>query len=157
METGDGTMTGGRLKRVAEYVGGEDFCATYGDGVADVDVKGLIAFHRSHRKLATVTVVQPPGRFGAVEMSNETVLSFQEKPQGDGGWINGGFFVLSPRVFDYIDGDETVWERDPLQRLARDGQMMAYRHKGFWQAMDTLRDKQHLEQLWARGAPWKAW
>jgi len=158
VDTGEGTMTGGRIKRVRGYLGAEDFCLTYGDGVADVDIDKLIGFHRRNGRLATVTAVQPPGRFGALQLSADSVHGFQEKPYGDGGWINGGFFVLSPRAIDYIRGDETVWEREPLQELARDGQMSAYRHTGFWQAMDTLRDKQHLEELWVQGrAPWKLW
>jgi glucose-1-phosphate cytidylyltransferase len=158
VDTGEATMTGGRIKRVRSYVENEAFCMTYGDGLSDVNIRDLIEFHARNKRLATLTVVQPPGRFGAVKASGERVLSFEEKPQGDGGWINGGFFVLSPKVLDYIEGDESIWERDPLQSLARDGQMTAYRHTGFWQAMDTLRDKQHLEELWARGnAPWKVW
>ncbi len=158
VDTGEQTMTGGRLKRVASYLGNEDFCFTYGDGVADIDVSKLVEFHRSQRTLATVTAVQPPGRFGALDLQENKIRSFQEKPQGDGGWISGGFFVLSPRVIDYLDGDDTVWERTPMQRLASDGQMSAYLHRGFWQPMDTLRDKTLLEDLWNSGqAPWKAW
>jgi len=158
VETGEATQTGGRLKRVAPYIGSEDFCFTYGDGVADVDVRALVAFHRAQKVLATLTAVQPPGRFGALVLDGERVKSFQEKPRGDGGWINGGFFVLSPRVLDYVDGDATVWEREPLERLAREGQLAAHFHKGFWQPMDTLRDRNYLEKLWASGrAPWKAW
>ena len=158
VDTGEATMTGGRIKRIRRYVENEDFCLTYGDGVSNVNIRELIEFHTRNKRLATVTVVQPPGRFGAVKARGEQVLSFEEKPQGDGGWINGGFFVLSPKVIEYITGDETVWEGAPLQGLARDGQMAAYRHSGFWQAMDTLRDKQHLEELWARGdALWKVW
>lgn len=159
VDTGEATLTGGRLKRVARYLQGEqDFCFTYGDGVADVDITALIAFHRGRQTLATITAVQPPGRFGALDLQGEQVLGFQEKPQGDGGWVNGGFFVLSPRVIDYIDGDATTWEREPLQRLASDGQLSSYFHHGFWQPMDTLRDKTLLEDLWASGkAPWKSW
>jgi glucose-1-phosphate cytidylyltransferase len=158
VDTGDSTMTGGRIKGIRSYVASEDFCLTYGDGLSDVNIRALISFHSKHGALATVTSVQPPGRFGALETDGDHITSFQEKPQGDGGWINGGFFVLSPRVIDYIDGDDSVWEREPLQNLARDGQMMAYRHTGFWQAMDTLRDKQHLEDLWLTGRPpWKVW
>lgn len=158
VDTGDGTMTGGRIKRVRPYLGEDDFCMTYGDGVGDVDVEKLVDFHRQMGGLATVTAVQPPGRFGALQMDADRVRGFQEKPDGDGGWINGGFFVLSHRAIDYIDGDDTVWEREPLQRLAHDGQLAAFRHTGFWQAMDTLRDRQHLEELWAQGrAPWRVW
>jgi glucose-1-phosphate cytidylyltransferase len=158
VDTGDGTQTGGRLKRVREYVADGDFCFTYGDGVGDVDITALIAFHRQQHTLATMTATQPPGRFGAVVIAGRKVASFQEKPEGDGGWINGGFFVLSPRVIDYIDGDDTLWERGPMESLARDGQLSAHQHPGFWQPMDTLRDKNHLEDLWASGkAPWKIW
>jgi glucose-1-phosphate cytidylyltransferase len=158
VDTGEATMTGGRLKRVAKYLRGEDFCFTYGDCLADVDIGALIAFDRAHGKLATVTAVQPPGRYGALETQGDVVRGFTEKPQGDGAWINGGFFVLSPRVLDYIEADETSWERDPLERLAREGQLCAYQHRGFWQAMDTLRDKNHLVSLWQSGAaPWKVW
>ena len=158
VETGEGTQTGGRLKRVASYVGDEDFCFTYGDGVANVDIKALVAFHKAQKVRGTLTAVQPPGRFGALVLKGERVTSFQEKPKGDGGWVNGGFFVLSPRAIDHIDGDATVWEREPLETMARDSQLAAYFHKGFWQPMDTLRDKNHLEELWASGrAPWKMW
>ena len=158
VETGEATQTGGRLKRVAHYLGGEDFCFTYGDGVANVDLRALIAFHRQQKVKATLTAVQPPGRFGALVLDGTHVTSFQEKPRGDGGWINGGFFVCSPSVIDYIKGDETVWEREPLEGLARDRGLAAYFHKGFWQPMDTLRDKIHLEELWAGGnPPWKSW
>jgi glucose-1-phosphate cytidylyltransferase len=156
VDTGDATMTGGRLKRVAERVSDDDaFCFTYGDGLADVDITALLEFHRANGRLATMTAVQPPGRFGAVELAGDQVARFAEKPQGDGAWINGGFFVLSPKVVDYIDGDDTVWEERPLEKLAADQQLAAYRHTGFWQPMDTLRDRNHLEQLWASGdAPW---
>ncbi len=158
VDTGDQTMTGGRLKRVRPYLNGEDFCFTYGDGVSDVDIGALIAFHRQHGKLATLTAVQPPGRFGALNLDDDQIQSFQEKPHGDGAWINGGFFVLSPRVIDVIDGDATIWEREPMERLAQEGQFVAYRHMGFWQPMDTLRDKLQLERLWQGGkAPWKVW
>jgi glucose-1-phosphate cytidylyltransferase len=157
VETGETTMTGGRLKRVLPYVGDEDFCFTYGDGVSDLNIAELIEFHRQQGRLATITAVQPPGRFGALEADGDKVSAFVEKPHGDGSWINGGFFVLSPRIGDYIEGDHTVWERDPLERLARDGELSAYRYQGFWQMMDTVRDKNLLEDLWARGAPWKVW
>jgi glucose-1-phosphate cytidylyltransferase len=159
VDTGEDTMTGGRLKRVAEYVADEQaFCFTYGDGVADVDVAKQVAFHHEHGKLATVTAVQPPGRYGALVRDGTTVLGFQEKPPGDGAWINGGFFVLSPKVLAYIDGDQISWEIGPLETIARDEQLMAYEHRGFWLPMDTLRDKVHLENLWESGrAPWKCW
>ncbi|MGU3360440.1 glucose-1-phosphate cytidylyltransferase [Methylobacterium sp. M6A4_1b] len=158
IETGETTMTGGRLKRVRDYLGEDDFFMTYGDGVADVDLTALAAFHRAHGKLATLTAVTPPGRFGALELEDGTVRRFREKPAGDGATINGGFFVLSPRVLDRIAGDATVWEAEPLEGLAADGQLAAYVHAGFWQAMDTLRDKNHLEALWAGDAPpWKCW
>jgi glucose-1-phosphate cytidylyltransferase len=159
VDTGENTLTGGRLKRVSEYVQDEEaFCFTYGDGVADVDISALSAFHRQHGKLATVTAVQPPGRYGSLDMSDGLVRGFVEKPKGDGGWINGGFFVLSPKVLDYIAGNETSWEGDPLIRLAAEGGLMAFEHQGFWQPMDTLRDKNHLEELWEGGtAPWKIW
>ena len=158
VDTGEETMTGGRIKRVASYVGNENFCCTYGDGIGDVDITHLIEFHKQHGKLATLTATQPPGRFGALELSGTDILNIQEKPRGDGSWINGGFFVLSPKVFDYIEGDQTLWEREPMERLAQAGQLSAYLHHGFWQPMDTLRDKNHLEELWASGkAPWKTW
>ncbi|MBX9963547.1 MAG: glucose-1-phosphate cytidylyltransferase [Burkholderiales bacterium] len=158
VDTGEQTMTGGRLKRVARYLDDEDFCFTYGDGLADIDLQALIEFHHGQRTLATVTAVQPPGRFGALDLQENKIRSFQEKPQGDGGWVSGGFFVLSRAVLDYLDGDETVWERAPMQRLASEGQLSAYLHTGFWQPMDTLRDKVLLEDLWSSGrAPWKAW
>ena len=156
IETGLTTMTGGRLSRVKSYLGVDDFFMTYGDGVSNVDLDRLLAFHRSHGRLATVTAVVPPGRFGALEMDGDAVVGFREKPAGDGGTINGGFFVLSPKAIDYIEGDDTVWERGPMENLARDGQLQAYHHHGFWHAMDTLRDKNYLEGLWARGdAPWR--
>jgi glucose-1-phosphate cytidylyltransferase len=159
VDTGDDTMTGGRLKRVADYLEGEDpFCFTYGDGVADVDVAASIAFHRAHGKLATITAVQPPGRYGALELEGGEVRAFTEKPRGDGGLINGGFFVLSPQCIDRIAGDDTSWEAEPLTGLAADGELMAFAHSGFWQPMDTLREKTLLENLWDSGrAPWKVW
>jgi glucose-1-phosphate cytidylyltransferase len=158
VDTGDLTQTGGRLKRVREYVGNEPFCLTYGDGVSDVDITALIAFHREHGRLATLTAVQPPGRFGALDLAADAVRGFREKPQGDSSWVNGGFFVLSPEVFDLIPGDDTIWERQPLEHLAGSGQLSAYRHGGFWQPMDTLRDKNQLEEMWTAGkAPWKTW
>jgi glucose-1-phosphate cytidylyltransferase len=159
VDTGDGTLTGGRLKRVAKHVQDEEaFCFTYGDGLADVDIGKLITFHKSHGKKATVTAVQPPGRYGAIEKSGDQVTGFIEKPRGDGGLINGGFFVLSPKCIDLIDGDETSWEAQPLTKLATEGEMRAFDHHGFWQPMDTLRDKNYLEELWDAGqAPWKIW
>jgi glucose-1-phosphate cytidylyltransferase len=157
VDTGEATLTGGRLKRVREYIGNEAFCFTYGDGVSDLDVAEQIAFHRKHGRLATVTAIQPPGRYGALNLEGDSVHNFQEKPAGDGSWINGGFFVLEPQVFDYIEGDQTSWEAQPLQVLAAENQLMAYQHSGFWQAMDTLRDKNHLEDLWRTDPPWKAW
>jgi glucose-1-phosphate cytidylyltransferase len=159
VDTGEETMTGGRLKRVAEYVKDEEaFCLTYGDGVSDVNITELIAFHKAQNVKATLTAAIPPGRFGALDMSGNKVNSFMEKPKGDGAMINGGFFVLSPQVIDYIADDHTTWERDPLERLAAEGNLAAYHHNGFWQPMDTLRDKVHLEELWQSGkAPWKIW
>jgi len=159
VDTGPDTMTGGRLKRVRDYLGDEDFCFTYGDGVGNINISQLIAFHKAHGKLATVTAVQPPGRFGALILSDQNqVLGFQEKPQGDSGWINGGFFVLNPKVIEYIEGDTIFWERDPMERLVAENQLSAYLHQGFWQPMDTLRDKNYLEELWEKGnAPWKVW
>jgi glucose-1-phosphate cytidylyltransferase len=157
VDTGESTMTGGRLKRVRPYLT-DEFCLTYGDGVGDVDITRLLAFHREHGLLATITATQPPGRFGALTIEGNRIAGFQEKPSGDGGWINGGFFVLSPRVIDYIDDDHTLWEREPMERLARERQIAAFVHRGFWQPMDTLRDKNQLEELWASGkAPWKVW
>jgi glucose-1-phosphate cytidylyltransferase len=159
VDTGDDTMTGGRLKRVAKYIKDEDaFCFTYGDGLSDVDIGAQIDFHRAHGKLATVTAVLPPGRYGALERSGDVVDGFIEKPRGDGGWINGGFFVLSPQVLDLVESDATSWETDPLAQLAKRKQLMAYEHVGFWQPMDTLREKNLLEELWLSGrAPWKRW
>lgn len=158
VDTGDNTMTGGRLKRVQGYLGTEDFCFTYGDGVGNIDIKKLISFHKKQGTLATLTAVQPPGRFGALDVKEHKIVRFEEKPLGDAGWINGGFFVLSPKVLKYIDGDDTVWERGPMERLAGEGNLSAYAHRGFWQPMDTLRDKIHLEELWTSGsAPWKIW
>jgi len=159
VDTGDDTMTGGRLKRVAAYLQGDDaFCFTYGDGLSDIDVSRQLAFHREHGRLATVTAVQPPGRYGALSLDGANVRGFAEKPLGEGGWINGGFFVLSPRCLGYIDGDSTAWEREPLVAIATEGELMAFQHRGFWHAMDTLRDKNMLEELWAtRRAPWKVW
>jgi glucose-1-phosphate cytidylyltransferase len=158
VDTGDTTMTGGRLKRVQRYLDDQDFCFTYGDGVGDVDIGRLIAFHKERGTRATLTAVQPPGRFGALALGGHKVTGFQEKPQGDGGWVSGGFFVLSPEVIDYIEGDQTLWERGPMERLAAEGQLSAYRHHGFWHPMDTMRDKTYLEELWARGeAPWRTW
>ena len=158
IDTGENTQTGGRLRRVKQYLDQEDFCFTYGDGVSDVNLTKLIAFHKAHGKQVTVTAVQPPGRFGVLDMSGSAVQGFMEKPHGDGMHINGGFFVLSPKVIDLIDDDNSLWERKPLETLARSGQMQGFIHNGFWQPMDTLRDKQQLEELWASGrAPWKVW
>ncbi len=158
VDTGLETQTGGRLKRIAEYVNDEDFCCTYGDGVADVDITRLLEFHRASGRLATVTAVQPPGRFGALEIEEDRASAFLEKPHGDGGWINGGFFVLSPKVLDGIEGDDTLFEQGPLGDLADAGQLSAYRHRGFFQPVDTIRELQLLEELWADGAaPWKVW
>lgn len=158
VDTGESTQTGGRLKRVARYLGDGDFCFTYGDGVADVDITALIAQHRAQKVKATLTAVQPPGRFGALALEDRLITSFQEKPKGDGGWINGGFFVLSPAVLELIKGDATVWENEPLEALAKQRSLAAYFHRGFWQPMDTLREKRLLEELWQSGkAPWKCW
>ncbi|HJW57956.1 MAG TPA: glucose-1-phosphate cytidylyltransferase [Burkholderiaceae bacterium] len=159
IDTGDESMTGGRLRRVAEYVHTDEaFCFTYGDGVSDVDITASIEFHKCHGKAATLTATVPPGRFGALDIEGRKIKRFMEKPKGDGGMINGGFFVLSPRVLDYLESDATVWEQQPLQRLATDGELMAFEHHGFWQPMDTLRDKTYLEELWAADiAPWKTW
>jgi glucose-1-phosphate cytidylyltransferase len=159
VDTGEESMTGGRLLRAAKYIQDDEaFCFTYGDGVSDVDISATVAFHQEHGKDATLTATLPPGRFGALDIRGRQVLNFKEKPKGDGALINGGFFVLSPRVLELLKGDDTVWEQEPLMTLAEKGQLMAYEHTGFWQPMDTLRDKLHLEQLWASGeAPWKAW
>lgn len=159
VDTGENSQIGGRIKRILPYLGDDDtFCLTYGDGVGNVDISGAIEFHKSHGGLATVTAVQPPGRFGALKLDGNAVDGFQEKPEGDGGWINGGFFVLSPKVGEYIEDDLTVWEREPMERLAAEGQLHAWFHDGFWQPMDTLRDKQQLEAMWINNkAPWKTW
>lgn len=160
VDTGDKTMTGGRIKRARDYIDGETFCLTYGDCVGNIDVKALLEVHRKENALVTVTAVQPPGRFGALHLEEEEnrIHAFEEKPKGDGAWINGGFFVVEPEALDYIDGDETVWEQEPLQRLAADGRLAAYRHRGYWQPLDTLRDKMFLEQEWQSGSPsWKVW
>lgn len=159
VDTGTESLTGGRLRRVADYVREEEaFCFTYGDGVSDVDISATIEFHKSHGKAATLTATFPPGRFGALDIQGQRIKQFTEKPKGDGALINGGFFVLSPKVLDYLEGDSTVWEHEPLQRLAEDGQLMAYEHHGFWQPMDTLRDKLYLEELWNCGEPpWRTW
>lgn len=159
VDTGEDSMTGGRLGRVRKYIENEEaFCFTYGDGVGDIDIAASISFHKQHGKAATLTATYPPGRFGALDIKGGKVLNFKEKPKGDGAMINGGFFVLSPKVLSYLGGDDTVWEQQPLQRLAEDGELMAFEHQGFWQPMDTLRDKHLLEELWASGkAPWKKW
>lgn len=158
IDTGEGTQTGGRLKRVKSYVGNEDFCFTYGDGISDVNVGELIKFHKKQKSYATLTRVQPPGRFGALNMVGNKVLGFKEKPKGDGGWVNGGFFVLSPKVFRFIKDDDTVWESESLQKLAQKRKLAAFEHTGFWRPVDTLRDKNYLEELWAaKKAPWKIW
>jgi glucose-1-phosphate cytidylyltransferase len=158
VDTGEKTLTGGRLKRVKDYIGDETFCFTYGDGLSDVDIRGLIGFHKSQKTHATLTAVQPPGRFGILSLEKDRVVNFREKPQGDGAWINGGFFVLEPAVMDYIKDDASVWEQEPLKDLARDRMLSAYRHYGFWHPMDTLRDKHVLEEMWENGnAPWKKW
>jgi glucose-1-phosphate cytidylyltransferase len=158
IDTGIPTLTGGRIKRLAPYIGNETFMLTWGDGVSNIDLNKLLEFHRAHGKLATLTAVRPPARFGHLDFEGDQVAQFTEKPQTSEGWINGAFFVLEPAVFDYIDGDDTQWEREPLERLSRDGQLMAYRHDSFWQCMDTLRDKRLLETTWQSGdAPWKVW
>ena len=159
VDTGEYTMTGGRLKRVSKYlVDNEDFCFTYGDGVGDINITELIQFHRKQNTLATCTATQPPGRFGTLDMDQSKIVSFNEKPLGDGAWINGGFFVLSPKVFDYIDDDDTTWEKEPIEKIAKEGKLSAFKHKGFWKPMDTLRDKNQLDELWNSGnAPWKIW
>lgn len=158
VDTGESTMTGGRLKRVASYLKDEDFCFTYGDGLTGQNIRDTIEYHKKHKKLATVTAVQPPGRFGLLSFEGEMVTSFLEKPHGENGHINGGFFVLNPKAISYVNDDTTIWEREPLEALARDQQLMAFFHDGFWQPMDTLRDRNHLEELWKNGkAPWKKW
>ena len=158
LDTGAGTETGGRVKRAAQFIGRETFALTYGDGVSNVNLSRLVEFHRDHGKLATVTVVRPPARFGSVSLDGDRVARFEEKPQSGEGWINGGFFVLESGVVDYIEGDATIWEGQPMERLAADGELMAFRHEGFWQSMDTLRDHRQLESLWQSGeAPWKVW
>jgi glucose-1-phosphate cytidylyltransferase len=158
VSTGESTQTGGRLARIREYLGSDTFCMTYGDGVADIDIKALVAFHTSHGRLATVTAVQPPGRFGSLEIKDQSVAGIKEKPLGDGAWVNGGFFVLSPAALDTIEGDHTLWETTPLERLTAAGQLGAFRHTGFWHPMDTLRDRGYLEELWLSDrAPWKLW
>lgn len=159
VDTGDHSMTGGRIKRIYDYVKDDEaFCLTYGDGVADINVSELVKFHQAHGKQATLTATYAPGRFGAIDITNNQITQFTEKPKGDGARINGGFFVLSPKVIDLIEGDTTIWEQEPLKSLAADGELMAYKHDGFWQPMDTLRDKTHLEELWeANKAPWKTW
>jgi glucose-1-phosphate cytidylyltransferase len=159
VDTGQNTQTGGRIKRIANWLGDDEtFMATYGDGVADIDIRSLLKFHESHGKLATVTTVRPPARFGQMLIDGQQVQEFSEKPQTGEGWINGGFFVLNRKVLDYVDGDATLWEREPMERLAKAGELMAYRHEGFWQPMDTLREKRLLDDLWNSGhAPWKMW
>lgn len=158
VDTGEQTMTGGRIKRVAQYLDGETFLCTYGDGVSNVDVRSSLAFHREHGRIATMTAVQPPGRFGALQLNGNSVLNFREKPAGDNAWINGGFFVLEPEALEYIGNDSTIWEMAPLEALAAEGQLSAYRHDGFWHPVDTLRDRTNLEALWSAGnAPWKTW
>ncbi len=158
VETGENTMTGGRLKRVADHLDNEDFCFTYGDGIANINIDALVAYHKQQKTLATLTAIQPPGRFGALQLDNNKITGFNEKPHGDGGWINGGFFVLSPKVLEYIKDDDTIWEKYPLEQLALEHQLSAFVHRGFWHAMDTLRDKNYLEDLWSTGCPpWKTW
>ena len=158
VETGENSMTGGRLKRVMPYLDNDDFCFTYGDGVSNVNISELIQFHRTQGRLATLTAIKPPARFGAIDVENEKIISFREKPYESTNWANGGFFVLSPKVLDYIDNDMTTWEREPLERLTKDHQVSAFQHNDFWHAMDTLRDKNYLEELWgSNNAPWKIW
>jgi len=158
VDTGLDTMTGGRLKRVQKYVENETFCFTYGDGLSDISVKNLIDHHNKQKTLSTVTAVQPPGRFGALNIEKNKIISFEEKPSGDGSWINGGYFVLEPGIFDYVENDQTVWERQPLETLAKDSQLSVHKHKGYWNAVDTLRDKNHMQDLWnSKQAPWKVW
>ncbi len=159
VDTGLNTLTGGRIRKVGKYIGNETFMLTYGDGVSDVNIGRLLEFHKSHGRLATITAIQPSGRFGALSVdSGDSVFAFQEKPKGDNAWINGGFFVLEPEIIEYLQGDDVLWEKQPLERLARDNQLLAYRHYGFWKPMDTLRDKLELENLWTSGTPpWKVW
>lgn len=158
VDTGEYTMTGGRLKRVSRYLDNEDFCFTYGDGVGDINITELIEFHNKQETLATCTATQPPGRFGTLDMNQNKIVSFDEKPLGDGAWINGGYFVMSPEVIDYIDGDDTTWEKEPIEKLAKEGKLSAFKHMGFWKPMDTLRDKNQLDEMWNSGkAPWKIW
>ncbi len=158
VDTGENTMTGGRVKRIAEYIKEDEFWLTYGDGLANINLETLHSYYQENKTLACVTAAQPPGRFGALEVKGHKVVGFKEKPKGDGGWINAGFFILSKKIFDYIDGDQTIWERDPLEKVAKEGQLSVFKHEGFWQPMDTLRDKNYLEELWKSGkAPWKLW
>ena len=158
VDTGLDTMTGGRLKRVKKYVENETFCFTYGDGLSDLSIRDLIDHHNKQKTLSTVTAVQPPGRFGALNIEKNKIISFEEKPSGDGSWINGGYFVLEPGIFDYVENDQTVWERQPLETLAKDSQLSVHKHKGYWNAVDTLRDKNHMQDLWnSKQAPWKVW
>jgi len=158
IDTGLETMTGGRLKKIKNFVDNETFCFTYGDGLSDINITELIEFHKKSKVLSTVTAIQPPGRFGTLNINENKITSFKEKPAGDGNWVNGGFFVLEPKVFDYIENDSTIWEKEPLERLAVENQLAGYKHSGFWQPLDTLRDKNSLEELWASGnAPWKSW
>jgi len=158
VDTGLDTMTGGRLKRVKNFLENETFCFTYGDGLSDVNIKDLINFHRNQKTLVTLTAIQPPGKFGALNIENNKISTFREKPLGDGNWVNGGYFILEPEVFDYIEGDSTIWEREPLEKLSQEGRLSAYKHKGFWHPMDTLYDKNQLEQMWNSGkSPWKIW
>jgi glucose-1-phosphate cytidylyltransferase len=158
VDTGLNTMTGGRLKKIEKYLDGETFCFTYGDGLADIDLKKLINFHKKSKSFVTVTAVQPPGKYGALNLKKDKVTIFQEKPAGDGSWVNGGYFVLESKIFDYLKGDSTVWEKEPLEKMAKQNKVAAYKHDGFWQALDTLRDKNYLESLWdSNKAPWKIW
>jgi len=158
VDTGEQTLTGGRLKRVSKYIGNEDFCFTYGDGLSDLNLNELISFHKKKGALATLAGVQPPGRFGALNLNGDKVINFKEKPDGDGGWINGGFFILSPKVLNYIENDQTIWEKDPIEKLSSEGNLFVFKHSGFWMSMDTMRDKNALEAMWEKNnAPWKVW
>lgn len=157
VDTGQDTLTGGRIQNIREYVGKETFCMTYGDGLSNINIRELVNYHKEKNKFATVTAVQPPGRFGALVFQGENVVSFQEKPEGDGHWVNGGFFVLEPEVFNFIKDENTIWEKEPLEELAKQGQLVSYRHKDFWHPMDTLRDQVKLEDMWKQGAPWRVW